>query len=161
MLGALADRFIIGDPQAASATQTEPDSLPSVLAVESESPAPGHDMPRQFPENMPELDWSRPIRNPFVPPPEVVRLRNQRISGSTVREPVTTRRRPDELLSVAAFIDAHRLTGVYVGQSAIVDGRIVQLGEKYDASQLLRVESNRAYFQCRDGEAVLSLGRGD
>ena len=61
--------------------------------------------------------------------------------------------------SVADFVAAHRLKGVYVGQSAIVDGRLVQIGTKIDSAELLKVEGNTAHFRCRDGIAVLLLDR--
>jgi len=154
-----ADHLLIGDPKAANAVGIESETLDRALLTEADSTEPSHDMPRQFPENLPSMDWSRPMLNPFEPPPEVARRDRAPDIGSGDSETSSFARRPGEPPRAAEFVRAHRLSGVFVGQSAIVDGRIVGLGQKVDDAKLLRVEGNKAHFQCSDGEATLSLAR--
>ncbi len=153
------DHWLIGDPKAASAVPIESETLEHTLLAKEEPTEPSHDMPRQFPDNLPGMDWSRPIPNPFELPPEVARRDPAPETGS--EDPETSRlgRRPGEPPRAAEFVEAHRLSGVFVGQSAIVDGRIVRLGQKIDEAELLRVEGDKAHFQCSDGPATLSLAR--
>ena len=151
--GLAVDRFIIGDPRSARAAQADVE-LFGAGAVDQEGAAHPYEMPRQFPENLPTIERSRHVRNPFIPP-EVIRRRS--MDPPQRDQPDVGRRQPGEPLTMDQFIATHRLTGVYVGQSAIVDGRIVQLGRKFDFSPLLKISSNRAHFQCKDGVAILTL----
>ena len=156
--GLAVDLFIVGDPRSARATPPAVELI-GAAAVDQEASAHQYDMPRQFPENLPSVDGSRHVRNPFIPP-EVIRRRRSRRAGTVSPDGAGSqvgRRRPGEPLSVAEFIATHRLTGVYVGQSAIVDGRIVQIGQKFDSSVLVKISGNRVHFQCKDGQAVLTL----
>jgi hypothetical protein len=152
------DRWIIGDPKSADAVPIDADTLEHALLAEEVPAAPIHDMPRQFPENLPNMDWSRPMSNPFEPPPEVAR-RNLAPDTSEAPETARSGRQPGEPPRAAEFVEAHVLSGVFVGQSAIIDGRVVRLGQKVDDAELLRVEGNKAHFQCSDGQATLSLTR--
>ncbi|MCH8913020.1 MAG: hypothetical protein IIA33_05560 [Planctomycetes bacterium] len=154
-----ADHLLIGDPKAANAVGIESETLERALLIEADSTEPSHDMPRQFPENLPSMDWSRPMLNPFEPPPEVARRNSAPNTGDRDAETAPLRRRPGEPPRVAEFVEAHRLSGVFVGQCAIVDGRVVRIGQKIDDAELLRVEGNKAHFQCSDGQATLSLAR--
>lgn len=158
-VGLLVDQVIIGDPQAARATAVEGLTLVDQLTGKSQSAVSSQDMPRQFPENLQEIRWTGPIPNPFVPPPEIARRQAQLETGNPQKMSSTNLRRPGEPPRVAEFVSAHRLKGVYVGQSAIVDGRLVQIGNKIDSAELLAVEGNTAHFRCRDGIAVLLLDR--
>ncbi len=158
-VGLLVDRVIIGDPQAARATAGDGLTLVDQLIGESQPAVSSRDMPRQFPENLQEVRWTGPIPNPFVPPPEIVRRRAKLETGKPQNVSPANLRRPGEPPSVAEFVAAHRLKGVYVAQSAIVDGRLVQIGNKIDSAELLKVEGNTAHFRCRDGVAVLQLDR--
>ena len=153
------DHWVIGGPKAADAVPIESETLEHTLLDEANPNEPNYEMPRQFPENLPNMDWSRPVPNPFEPPPEVAR-RNQ-VPDSSGGDPETSRlgRRPGEPPRAAEFAEAHRLSGVFVGQSAIVDGRLVRIGQKVDDAELLRVEGNKAHFQCSDGQATLPLTR--
>ncbi len=153
------DRWVIGDPKAANAVLIESETLEHALLAEADPIEPSHDMPRQFPENLPSMDWSRPMPNPFEPPPEVARRNQAPDTGGRDAETSPLGRRPGEPPRAAEFIEAHRLSGVFVGQSAIVDGIVVRLGQKVDDAELLRVEGNKAHFQCSDGQATLSLAR--
>ncbi len=153
------DRWVIGDPKAANAVLIESETLEHALLAEADPIEPGHDMPRQFPENLPSMDWSRPVPNPFEPPSEVARRNRVPDTGGRDAETSPLGRRPGEPPRAAEFIEAHRLSGVFVGQSAIVDGIVVRLGQKVDDAELLRVEGNKAHFQCSDGQATLSLAR--
>ncbi len=158
-VGLFVDQVIVGEPQAARATAVEGLTLADQLIGNSQSAASSQDMPRQFPETLQEIRWTGPIPNPFVPPPEIARRRAQAETRKPQNISPTNLRRPGEPPSVAEFVSAHRLKGVYVGQSAIVDGRLVQVGNKIDSAELLAVEGNTAHFQCRDGIAVLLLDR--
>lgn len=157
--GFAVDHWVIGSPKAADAVPIESETLGHTLLAEADATEPNYDMPRQFPENLPSMDWSRPMPNPFEPPPEVAR-RNQALdAGAEDSETSRLGRRPGEPPRVAEFVEAHRLSGVFVGQCAIVDGRVVRIGQKIDDAELLRVEGNKAHFQCSDGQATLSLAR--
>ena len=158
-VGLFVDQVIIGDPQAARASAVDGLTLADQLIGKSESAVSSQDMPRQFPENLQEVRWTGPIPNPFVPPPEIARRRAQLETNKSQKISPTNVRRPGEPPSVAEFVSAHRLKGVYVGQSAIVDGRLVQIGNKIDSAELLAVEGNTAQFKCRDGIAVLLMDR--
>ena len=158
-VGLFVDRVIIGDPQTARATAVDGLTLVDQLIGESQPAIPSQDMPRQFPENLQEVLWTGPIPNPFVPPPEIARRRARVEKGDSQNASLTNLRRPGEPPNVAEFVAAHRLKGVYVGQSAIVDGRLVQIGNKVDSAELLMVGGNTAHFHCRDGVAVLQLDR--
>ncbi len=153
------DHWVIGSPKAADAVPIESETLEHTLLAEADPIEPNYDMPRQFPENLPSMDWSRPMPNPFEPPPEVAR-RNQALDADD-GDSETSRlgRRPGEPPRAAEFVEVHRLSGVFVGQCAIVDGRVLRIGQKIDDAELLRVEGNKAYFQCSDGQAILSLAR--
>ena len=157
--GFAVDHWVIGSPKAADAVPIESETLERTLLAEVDATEPNYDMPRQFPENLPSMDWSRPMLNPFEPPPEVARRDRAPDIGSGDSETSSFARRPGEPPRAAEFVRAHRLSGVFVGQSAIVDGRIVGLGQKVDDAKLLRVEGNKAHFQCSDGQATLSLAR--
>lgn len=158
-VGLFVDQVLIGDPQAARASAVEGLTLVDQLIGESDSAGSTQDMPRQFPEDLKEIRWTGPIPNPFVPPPEIIRRQAQIQAGKIQKTSPTTVRRPGEPPGVEDFVTAHRLKGVYVGQSAIVDGRLVQIGTKIDSAELLKVEGNTAHFRCRDGTAVLLLDR--
>ena len=153
------DHWVIGSPKAADAVPIESETLGHTLLAEADATEPNYDMPRQFPENLPSMDWSRPMPNPFEPPPEVARRNQASDTGDRDAETAPLRRRPGEPPRVAEFVEAHRLSGVFVGQCAIVDGRVVRIGQKIDDAELLRVEGNKAHFQCSDGQATLSLAR--
>ena len=153
------DQWVIGSPKAASAVPIESETLEHTLLTEADPNEPNYDMPRQFPENLPSMDWSRPMPNPFEPPPEVARRNQAPDTGDRDAETSRLRRRPGEPPRAAEFAEAHRLSGVFVGQSAIVDGHLVRIGQKVDDAELLRVEGNKAHFQCSDGQATLSLSR--
>ena len=153
------DHWMIGDPKSAGAGPIESDTLEHTLLAEADPNQPSYDMPRQFPENLPSMDWSRPVPNPFEPPPEFARRSQAPNTGGEDSESSRLGRRPGEPPRAAEFIRAHRLSGVFVGQSAIVDGRVVRLGQKVDDAELLRVEGNKAHFRCSDGQATLSLAR--
>ncbi len=151
------DHWVIGDPKAASAIPIDSETLEQTLLTEADPNEPNYDMPRQFPENLPNRDWSRPMPNPFAPPPEIARRNQAPNTGEAETSPLG--RRPGEPPRSAEFVRAHRLSGVFVGQSAIVDGHVVRVGQKVDDAELLRVEGNKAHFQCSDGQATLSLTR--
>lgn len=153
------DHWVLGDPKAANAVPIESETLERTLLAEADPTEPSHEMPRQFPENLPNMDWSRPMPNPFEPPREVARRNQTPDTGDRDAETSRLGRRPGEPPRAAEFAEAHRLSGVFVGQSAIVDGRLVRIGQKVDDAELLRVEGNKAHFQCSDGQATLSLAR--
>ena len=153
------DHWLIGDPKAADAVPIESETLEHTLLAEANPNEPNYDMPRQFPEDLPRMDWSRPLPNPFEPPPEVARRNQAPDTAGLDSETSRLRRRPGEPPRAAEFVKAHRLSGVFVGQSAIVDGHVVRIGQKIDDAELLRVEGNKAHFQCSDGQATLSLAR--
>ncbi|MCZ6651707.1 MAG: hypothetical protein O7D91_01585 [Planctomycetota bacterium] len=153
------DHWVIGSPKAADAVPIESETLEPTLLAKVNPSEPSYDMPRQFPENLPSMDWSRPMPNPFEPPPEVARRNSAPNTGDRDAETAPLRRRPGEPPRIAEFIEAHRLSGVFVGRSAIVDGHVVRIGQKVDDAELLRVEGNEAHFQCSDGQATLSLAR--
>ena len=153
------DRWVIGDPSAADAFPIESETLEHTLLAKEEATEPSHDMPRQFPENLPNMDWSRPLLNPFEPPVEVARRNPAPDTGGGDSETSRRGRRPGEPPRAAEFVEAHRLSSVFVGQSAIVDGHVVRIGQKVDDAELLRVEGDRVHFQCSDGQATLSLAR--
>lgn len=153
------DHWVIGDPKAADAVPIESETLEHALLTEAGPNEPNYDMPRQFPENLPSMDWSRPMPNPFEPPQEVARRNQTPNTDGEDSETSRLGRRPGEPPRAAEFVAAHRLSGVFVGQSAIVDGRVVRLGQEVDDAELLRVEGNKAHFQCSDGQATLSLAR--
>ncbi len=157
--GFVVDHWIIGDPSAAVAVPIESQTLEQTLLAEADPPETSHDMPRQFPENLPNMDWSRPLPNPFEPPPEVAWRNSAPNTGKGDSETSGLGRRPGEPPRAAEFVRAHRLSGVFVGQSAIVDGHIVRIGRKVDHAELLSVEGNKAHFQCSDGQATLLLTR--
>ncbi len=153
----VVDHWVIGSPKTANAVSIDSETLEQTLIAEANPNEPNYDMPRQFPENLPNMDWSSPMPNPFAPPPEVA-LRNQPPgAGADNPETLPLGRRPGEPPRAADFVKAHRLSGVFVGQSAIIDGRVVRVGQKLDDAELLRVEGNKAHFQCADGQATLSL----
>ncbi len=153
------DHWLIGDPKAADAVPIESETLEHTLLAEANPNEPNYDMPRQFPEDLPRMDWSRPLPNPFEPPPEVARRNQTEDAGAGDSETSRLGRRPGEPPRADEFVEAHRLSGVFVGRCAIVDGRVVRIGQKIDDAELLRVEGNKAYFQCSDGQATLSLAR--
>ena len=153
------DHWVIGNPKAADAVSIESETLEHTLLVEANPNEPNYDMPRQFPENLPNMDWSRPMPNPFEPPPEIARRIQAPDTGDRNAETSPLGRRPGQPPRAAEFVEAHRLSGVFVGQSAIVDGHVVRIGQKIDDAELLRVDGNKAHFQCSDGQAILSLTR--
>ncbi len=153
------DHWVIGDPKAANAVLIESETLERALLAEADPTEPSHDMPRQFPENLPSMDWSGPLPNPFEPPPGVARRNTAPNTGGEDAESSRLGRRSGEPPRADEFVRAHRLSGVFVGQSAIVDGHVVRIGQKVDDAKLLRVEGNKAHFQCSDGQATLSLAR--
>ena len=155
----VVDQWVIGGPKAADAVPIESDTLEQALLAEADPTEPSHDMPRQFPENLPNMDWSRPLPNPFEPPVEIARRNRAPDTDSGDSETSRRRRRPGEPPRAAEFVEAHRLSSVFVGQSAIVDGHVVRIGQKVDDAELLRVEGDRVHFQCSDGQATLSLAR--
>ncbi len=158
-LGFVVDQLILGEPRSATAGPADAEQLGAPPAGGPDQPVTRHDMPRQFPENLPDTEWSGSIRNPFTPPLEILVRRAQRLSGGTEDPPRRTGRRPGEPPSVEEFVTSHRLSGVFVGQSAIVDGRVVPVAGKFDGAILLRVEGGKAHFQCTDGQAILTLDR--
>lgn len=161
VLGFVVDQLILDEPRSATAGPADAEQLGVSPAGGPDQPVTRHDMPRQFPENLPDTEWSGSNRNPFTPPPEVLVRRAQRVGGGTEHPPHRTGRRPGEPPSVEEFVTSHRLSGVFVGQSAIVDGRVVLVDSKFDGAVLLRVEGGKAHFQCSDGQAILTLDRRD
>lgn len=159
----VVDHWVIGDPKAVHAVPIESETLEQTLLAETNPNEPNCEMPRQFPENLPSMDWSRPMPNPFEPPLEVARRNQVPKTGGEDSEASRLGRRPGEPPRAAEFVRAHRLSGVFVGQSgtsaAIVDGRLVRVGQKVDHAELLRVDGNKAHFQCSDGQATLPLAR--
>ncbi len=153
------DHWVIGAPRAADAVLIESETLEHTLLAEANRDEPNYDMPRQFPENLPSMDWSRPMPNPFKLPPEIARRNLALNTDGADSETTPLGRRPGEPPRAAEFLRAHRLSGVFIGQSAIVDGHVVRIGQKVDDAELLRVEGNKAHFQCSDGQATLSLAR--
>ena len=161
VLGLAIDQLVLGEPRSATAGPVDVEQLGISPAGGPDQPVTQHHMPRQFPENLPDTEWSGSIRNPFTPPPEVSARRAQRVDGGTENPPRRAGRRPGEPPSIQEFVTSHRLSGVYVGQSAIVDGRVVTVGRKFDGAVLLKVEGGKAHFQCKDGQATLTLDRRD
>jgi len=158
VVAVLVDRLLIGDPVPASAVAIQSQGGGAGAPAERARPSKSLEMPESFPKDLPPVNWARPGRIPFALPDSIAARRFQRLSGQ-VQAPGRPARRPGEPLTVARFLAAHRLNGIFVGASAraIVDGHTVEVGKKLDASVLLRVHGNRAYFKCQDGVAVLLL----
>lgn len=164
VIGFVVDRVLIGEPHGAEASQPEAAQATDRDGIDPGSLAPQAAIPEPFPTNLQGLDWSGPIRDPFLWPAELARRREQRLSGAQSGQSGVASRRRGEPLAVAQFMKVHSLSGVsVVGKSAmaIVDGRIVEVGQDVDHARLLTVEGNKAYFQCLDGVAVLSVDRRD
>lgn len=160
-LGLVVDQLVLGEPRSATAGLADIEQLGASPAGDPDQAVTQHHMPRQFPENLPDTEWSGSDRNPFTPPPEVSARRAQRLGGGTEHPPRRAGRRPGEPPSVQEFVTSHRLSGVFVGQSAIVDGKVVLVDSKFDGAVLLKVEGGKAHFRCKDGPAILTLDRRD
>jgi hypothetical protein len=66
-------------------------------------------------------------------------------------------------LTIAQFLQVHEVTGLFVDDPAavIIDGTLLEVGQKFDESTLLKVATDAAYFECLDGTAVVRVTSKD
>jgi len=113
-----------------------------------------------FPTRLPDYDPERDHRDVFALTPA--------IRDAVLRRPPeppgvgdASKSGPEkENLKAADFRQLHSLSGVMLegeGGYAILGGKWIQVGKSLDGCTLTRLEGDRAYFQCLDGEAELSV----
>lgn len=167
VLALAADRMLNSDPAGAVASAIRRSTIggdagPAVdEAVNGEAPSEHHAL---FPRNIPDMSWSDALRNPFAWPDKLQKLRRSRLQGSADKpEAVVNIRKPGEPLTIAQFLSAHEVTGLFVDDPAavIIDGTLIEVGQKFDESTLLRVGTDAAYFQCLDGIAEVRVTSRD
>ncbi|MCG3136672.1 MAG: hypothetical protein HJJLKODD_00507 [Phycisphaerae bacterium] len=167
LLALVVDRLMSSAPQNAEATQSstaENVHAPVAPAKSDKTKSAADNLDQKlFPENMLPVDWSKSLSDPFATPEVVQKMLARKTPAAGPENPTHNVRLPGEPLTISEFQAAHQLRGVMlsdatdVPNSAVVDDQVVVEGRKFDDAVLLRVERDRVYFQCKDGEAVLIL----
>ena len=166
----VVDRLTSGGPKSAVAA-SQPQANENIAVDPRSSPTTSPTKPTSdkekkppkevvlFPQKLPEVDWAQAARNPFALPDLLAGRRNSRLSGSDKKDATGIIRRAGDSLSSAHFLQMHTLQGISSGEtpSVIIDGQLVRVGQKFDESVLLKVDGGKAYFQCLDGVAEMSI----
>lgn len=110
-----------------------------------------------FPRNILTYDPRFSMRDIFSPYPKWQHEQSSLHSTDKARSDIEKNMR---LSRSVIFMTQHKLNAILNGPDlkiAIIDGHWVRVGDTFDGCKLRKLEGEKIYFTCSDGEAVLNL----
>lgn len=162
-LGSIAffvDRVLLTDSTTApSKAVASPKSRRITPAVkEKKSNSASTSLPAlAFPKNLPLYDSRFSMRDVFTPNPAWRTDQSSHLPTDKTRSDIDKNLR---LSRSVIFMSQHRLDAILNSprlKIVIIDGQWVRVGDMFDGCKLRKLEGEKIYFTCSDGEAVLNL----